>query len=398
MISRKVYIVGMGQTKRGFFPDQDWRALLFDAYSEAIQECKLDPKEIGHVWFGFYPATASHQFTASHSVVDALGLSTQVGCTVVEKACSSGGDAIHGGFVNIASGMDEVVLVAAAGKTADCLTGGFSALADENFMLAQVGIPAGLDRAVEGGGEAYLRRHVTEDDIYGLYYTWHWYATRHPNSMIYRQTFRTREEYDKIPYDVYPFRFGTAGSRFADGASAVLLASEEIARRVTGKPVELAAVVTLDDAQLPSARSQYNPWKGGLVPMVVSAWEKAYEMARVGPTDFDLFQPHDNSPMKAWKHLEHIGHPEIKVGQAPGWYREGNALPGGKLPSATAGICRGGYVEACNPIDQLIENVRQLNGQAGERQVSIRKGVAAGITSTLRTIVHIVKAWGKENA
>lgn len=389
---RKVYVAGMGQTKRGRHPEKDWRRYIFEAYSQLKESCLVDPtNDIGHVWLGLYPATAAYQFTASHPTLDVLGLASKCGCTSVEKSCTTGHDALHGAFVSVASGMYDCVLVAGAGKYCDSLTGGFASLAESGFLLAQLGILGSMDRAKEGGGEEYLRQYVTDDDMYGLYYTWMYYAIRHPNSMVYHQPIRTRAEYDKLPYDVYPFKFGAAGSRFADGGSVILLASKEAARRYTDTPVEVAGISSIDDAMLATHRREYHPWEGGIVPAVDLAWKRAFQMAKVGPTDLDVFQPHDNSPMKSWKHVEMLGHPKIKVGQGPKWYTSGEALPNGTLPTATAGQCRGGYVEACVSIDQMIENVLQITNRAGERQVPIKHGVAAAIISTIRVGVHILK-------
>jgi len=287
---RKVFIVGMGQTKRGRFPEKDWRRLVFEAYDDAMKGCSVDPNDIGHIWLALYPATASYQFTASHPTVDVLGMGSRVGCTTVEKACTTSGDALHGAFLSVASGVYDCVLVVGAGKYCDALTGGFAALAESNFVLAQLGILGGLDRG-RGGGERYIRRYVTEEDIYHLYYTWMYYATRHPRSMIYHQPIKTQEEYSKLPYDVYPFKFGAAGARFADGGSAILLASQELAKKYTDTPVELAAVASIDDAMLHTQSVQYNPEEEGVVPAVAETWRRVFEMAQVKATDLDVFNP-----------------------------------------------------------------------------------------------------------
>lgn len=389
---RKVYIAGFGQTDRGRHPEKDWRRYIFEAYSELKQNAFEDPtNEIGHVWLALYPATACYQFTASHPTVDVLGLASKCGCTSSEKACTSSHDALHGAFLGVASGLYDCALVVGSGKYCDSLNGGFAALAESNFILAQMGILDGLDRAREGGGEDYLRTYVGDDDMYGLYYSWMYYAVRQPKGMVHKQPIKSREEYDRIPYDTFPFRFGAAGSRFADGGSAILLASEEAAKRYTKTPVEIAGIASVDDSMVHTHRIQYHPWEGGVVPAVKGAWDKAFKMARVRPADLDVFQPHDNSPMKSWKHMEMLGHPDIPLGQGPKWYTSGESLPGGRLPAATAGQCRGGYVEACVSIDQMIENVLQLTGRAGGRQVPIKNGIAAGIISTIRVGVHVLR-------
>lgn len=395
--SRKVYVLGVGQTQRGYFPEKDWRQQCVEAAFEAVDNSDLDLRDMEHIWFAHYPSTTDMQYVAAQMLVDALNVSVQCGCTVVEKACSSSGDAIHNAFLGIGSGVYDAVLVLGSQKHADSMFGSSASLAESghNPLTSQQGIIEGLEGGREGMQD-YIRNFVREEHIYELYHTWYWYASKRPKGVSYGKSYHTKEAYFKLPYDNYPFRFGTGGSRYADGGSAAVLVCEEIAKKHKEcVPIEIVASVGKDECLSLPHRMQYRPagnWKlEGSIAAVNKVWKEAKKMAGVDAKDFDVFQPHDNTPMKCWKHIEEVGLASVGVGEGPRFYAEGQALPGGTLPSLTAGLCKGGYVMACVALDQMIENIFQLREMAEKRQVPMKNYVGASIVSTFRPYVSIVR-------
>ena len=116
----------------------------------------------------------------------------------------------------------------------------------------------------------------------------------------------------------------------------------------------------------------------------------AFAMAGIGPADVDVFQPYDNFTHAVILYLEDLGF--CKKGEGGAFVAEGRLLPGGSLPSMTSG----GGLSYNHPgalgILLLVEAVRQLRGEAGERQVPDAKiGVAHGTGglafSTASTII-----------
>jgi acetyl-CoA acetyltransferase len=93
--------------------------------------------------------------------------------------------------------------------------------------------------------------------------------------------------------------------------------------------------------------------------------KKAYAMAGLGPKDLDLAQVYDGFSISALVQTEMLG--LCERGQGGKFYHAGHAMPGGAMPINTSGgHMSGGYVPG---ISLLIEGVRQLRGQEGERQV-----------------------------
>src|SRR5207249_7462518 len=78
-------------------------------------------------------------------------------------------------------------------------------------------------------------------------------------------------------------------SPITDGAAAVILASEERARALTGKPVWIRGTgQALDGFQLTSLPDDYARW-----PALERAARAAYRMAGTAPHEVDLAEVHD---------------------------------------------------------------------------------------------------------
>ncbi len=93
----------------------------------------------------------------------------------------------------------------------------------------------------------------------------------------------------------------------------------------------------------------------------------AYEMAGVAPADMDLVQLYDAFTINTILLLEDLGF--CPKGEGGRFVSEGRIAPGGSLPVNT----NGGGLSCCHPgmygLFTLIEGVRQLRGEAGDRQV-----------------------------
>jgi acetyl-CoA acetyltransferase len=90
-------------------------------------------------------------------------------------------------------------------------------------------------------------------------------------------------------------------------------------------------------------------------------------MAKLGPKDCDMVQLYDAFTINTILFLEDLGF--CPKGEGGAFVSGGNIAPGGKLPVNT----NGGGLSYCHPgmygLLILIEGVRQLRGECGERQV-----------------------------
>ena len=116
---------------------------------------------------------------------------------------------------------------------------------------------------------------------------------------------------------------------------------------------------------------------------------EAFSMAGITPQDVDVFEPYDAFTINVILHLEDLGF--CPKGEGGSFVQGGRLAPGGDLPAMTSG----GGLSYCHPgalgLLLLIEAVRQLRGESGERQVpDARIAVAHGTGGFLSTAGTVV--------
>ena len=169
-----------------------------------------------------------------------------------------------------------------------------------------------------------------------------------------------------------------------DGGGAVVITSAARAKDAAKKPVK---VLGAGDCQMAYHVSQVPDLTQS--PGKVSARE-AFAMAGIKPGDVDVFEPYDNFTSAVIQELEDVGFCE--KGEGGAFVEAGNTEPGGSLPTSTMG----GGLSYCHPgalgLLLIVEAVRQLRGEAGERQVAdaeiaVAHGIGGASFSTSSTVV-----------
>jgi acetyl-CoA C-acetyltransferase len=153
-----------------------------------------------------------------------------------------------------------------------------------------------------------------------------------------------------------------------EGAAAVVLCRAENARRYTDTPIYLRAS-TVRTRRL-GAFEVHSPW----LPMeetsgpTVDASRAAFEMAGLGPKDVDVIQLQDTDAGAEVIHLAENGF--CADGEQEELVATGALEIRGSLPVNTdGGLIANGEPIGASGLRQVHEVVRQLRGQAGERQV-----------------------------
>ena len=124
---RDVAVIGVGLTKFGELWDKSFRHLIAEAGSQAILDAGIEGKEIDALYVG---SMSSGRFVGQEHVgalvADASGFAyAHIPATRVEAACASGGVAVRQGYLSIASGINDIVVVGGIEKMMD--VGGTSA-------------------------------------------------------------------------------------------------------------------------------------------------------------------------------------------------------------------------------------------------------------------------------
>ena len=146
-----------------------------------------------------------------------------------------------------------------------------------------------------------------------------------------------------------------------DGGGAYVLTRAERAKDFTKPPAYLLGAGTAH------WHRQISQMPDLTVTAATESGQRAYEMAGLGPRDVDVVELYDAFTINTLLFLEDLGF--CKKGEGGAFVSGGRIAPGGALPVNT----NGGGLSCVHPgmygIFLVIEAVRQLRGEAGERQV-----------------------------
>ena len=176
-------------------------------------------------------------------------------------------------------------------------------------------------------------------------------------------------------------------SPVTDGAAAVILCSEEVARK-SSRP--LVKIRTSAQATGPIAlHARKDP---ATIPAVATAAKKAYQAAGITPEQLDLVEVHDCFTIAELVVIEELGLFERgKAGQA---ILDGQTRRSGKIPVNTSGGLKSkGHPVGATGVAQIIEIVEQLNHTAGKRQIEKAR---LGLTQNMggsggSCVIHILE-------
>lgn len=168
-----------------------------------------------------------------------------------------------------------------------------------------------------------------------------------------------------------------------DGGAAVVLTSAERAADLSAKPV---AVLGHGETTTHNGLTQMPDLTS--TGAVISG-RRAYEMAGLTPADVDVAQIYDSFTITVLLTLEALGF--CGRGEAGAFVEKGAIAPGGALALNTSG----GGLSYCHPgmlgLLLVVEAVRQVRGECGERQVPGAKVAlchgTGGILSTHATVL-----------
>ncbi len=209
-----------------------------------------------------------------------------------------------------------------------------------------------------------LRRYVheygtTDDALAHLAISFRAHAARNPTAVARAPL--TRAEYDESRYVVRPMRL-LDYCRVNDGGVAMVLTRSALAAHVVDRPVPILGFGQqgcLRDSSVPPL----DYWREA----TASASLAAHRMAGTSIEDVSALMVYDNFSPNVLFALEGIG--LCGPGEAADWVVERTVGPAAPLPLNTSGgHLSEGYMQgwALN-----VEAVRQMRGDAGERQLSL---------------------------
>ena len=385
---RDVSIIGIGQTKVAEHWDRSLRHLAGGAVLAAMKDAGAGPAAVDALYVGnMLSGLLTGQEHLGALIADFVGL-RGIEAIKVEAACGSGAAALRQGYVAVAGGLHDLVIVCGVEKMTDTAnaetTTGLAMAADADYEsihgLTFVSINALLMRR-------YMHEYgVEHKDFAPFAVNAHANAVGNPNAMFRRPV--TADVFVRARMIADPINLMDS-SGIGDGAAAVVLCPASLAGEYrNGGAVRIKASSVATDAVAVHDRPD---------PLWLSAVEasafKAYKQAGVGPRDIDLFEIHDAFTIMSALSLEASGFAEkgkgVRLAQAGEITREG------RIPLCTmGGLNARGHPVGATGMYQIVETTQQLRGEAGPNQLPhARLGMAQNIGGSGATVVtHILEA------
>ena len=185
-------------------------------------------------------------------------------------------------------------------------------------------------------------------------------AQRNPRAMFFGRPI-TIEDHQASRMITDPFRLLDCCLE-TDGAAAVVVTAADRARDCRHRPVWVAGAA---NGAGPSPMHPFLDWPDHTAMFPAYLADAAFAMAGLERADIDLGLIYDGFTFAVISQLEDLGF--VEKGEGGPFVEAGEIRPGGRLPvNPNGGLLSEGYMHGLN---NLIEGVVQLRGEAGERQV-----------------------------
>ncbi len=371
---RDVYVIGAGQSEFGAFPAASYRALFADAFDAALDavDGRLEADRIDEAYVGTLGVGGRQLGLSGPAVTEHVGLAGTP-CTRVENACAASGVALR-----------QAVLAVRAGVADVALAGGFEVMSDMSGDRTRYWLGVSGETAYERmAGTTFAGTYAQMADAHMAEYG----TTREQLSRVAVKNHRNGANNPKAhlgfecslddavgaPAVAHPLNLYDCCPT-TDGASAVLVASEDAAQELSDHPVRVAGSGQASDRvglfQRPTLSA---------IPASEEAAEMAYDEAGVGPDAIDFAEVHDCFSIAELLAYEDLGFCER--GDGGKYIESGATKPDGERPvNLSGGLKSKGHPIGATGGGQVVEVWKQLRGEAGDRQVEdLERGLAHNV-------------------
>jgi len=382
---KKVAIIGVGHGKFGVRSDASLRELAFEAIKTCLDDAGLSLKEVDGMVTGIAGDEFSFSLQPSAQIHDYIGFQPKPNFRV-EGACATGSVALRTGWMSIASGLADIMLVVGVEKMTEVPTPvateimgrGGDAMWEYPFGTTFPGYYAMIANAhmAEFG--------TTEEQMAMVAVKNHYYGSLNPFAHMQKEV--TLDKALSSFMVAYPLKLFDC-SLITDGAAAIILASEEKAKSICKKPVWIVGLGFATDTMRISEREKLTS-----IQATREAAKIAYKMAGVGPRDIDIATVHDCFTIAEIIAYEDLGFCE--KGEGGKLIESKETYIGGSIPvNVDGGLKAKGHPLGATGISMAIEITKQLRGEAGPRQVKDPEiGLTHNVGGTGQVVaVHIFR-------
>lgn len=380
MASRRASIVGVGASRQGKLPGSTSLGLGREAFVAALDDAGLHKAEVDGLLT--MPGSSSPEGAKHYLALgELLGLNPKVTGSL-NMGGATAGALIQQAALAIDAGMASVVA---------CVFGDAARTGGSRFDAAQ-------GAAVSWGGWGFFgnaansalgaARHMALYGTTSEQLGWVAVNGRRNASMNPAAVMRdpiTIEDHQSSRLIVEPLHLLDC-CLITDGGVCVIVAAPDRARHLRKPPVDIWG---MGQGHTLQTFEKEDWW---YLPHQADAINHAYDMARIGPADIDVAQLYDNFTFSVLLWLEHAGF--CKPGESGPYVEGGERIAiGGELPVNTAGgNLSESYMQGWL---HVVEAVRQLRGECGERQVDgAEVSLVTGRGMTLNTASALVLGKG----
>ena len=359
----KVAIVGIGQTRHERRKKaENFAEMVYEATTKALADASITIDEIDNV------VTVSNDFwdgrtISSMAITDACG-SQGKNVSTVE------GDGTFGAFyglMRILSGYYGTTLVVAHIKGSESSMPHITNAMFDPIFERMLGLDSISSSALQA--RAYMDRYgITEQQCARVSVKNHKNAKNNPNAQLPMDI--TVEDVMGSRMLAEPIKLYDC-SPVSDGACAIILANEQRARKITGKPVWVRGVGHCAEAYHLGARDLAEP------VALKDAAKKAYSMAGIEDPfkEIDVAEIYDAFSYMELLWMEGLGF--CGPGEGGRLIEDGATEMGGQLPVNPSGGVLSAHPVLVAGLVRLAEAALQLRGDAGAGQVEGAKTALA---------------------
>jgi acetyl-CoA acetyltransferase len=358
--ARPAYVLGVGMTAFGKFPDEGLQSLGRMAALAALEDAGVRPSEVEVLACGSARSGVLHG--RESGVGQLIGWELGIDGIPVynEKAyCASGTLAFNVAYMAVAGGFQDVALVVGVEHMSRRHGRGQALTSDGMELETLFGFapPVFYSMAAQRHACEYgtTRRQIAQVAVKNRRA-----ASLNPVAQ-YRDPITVEDVLASRPVAGMLNLLDCCPT--GDGGAAAVIASEEGARRLGCTPdVRIAASVVGSGRHRDPVPSMTS------FELDVVTAKRAYESAGIGPSDIDVAEVHDSFSIAEIIHYEDLGF--CQRGEGGRLVEDGSTALGGRLPVCpSGGLLTRGHPLGATGVAQLVELTDQLRGRCGPRQV-----------------------------
>ncbi|MBV1904853.1 MAG: thiolase family protein, partial [Pseudomonadales bacterium] len=348
---RPVFVVGIGLDRYQRKSERPYVELGLAAIRAAMLDAKITWQDVE----SFYLGTALLGMAPGRAMIKHLG-TTGIPIAQVENASASGSTSFRQACIDVACGLTDVSIAAGVDKPGPPLRGAGGGQPRDlvgrgTAPVAHFALLANRYMAQSGITPEHLAAVAVKNHKNGSL-----------NPFAQRQKLRTLDEVLEPPFMAGPLT-RLQCCPVGEGAAAVVVVSEDAIARLGIDEKRLVRVV----ASVSASEQLYPPGTDIDSELTRITVGKAYEQSGISPEQVDVVELHDAFSIEEILYAEAMG--LCGKGEAAELISSGAFDIGGRCAiSPSGGLLAMGHPIGPTGTGQIVEVVRQLRGEAGQRQ------------------------------